>query len=509
MSRVFYTRTMGEVLDDCRRAWRMLTGRRKYDAAKINRLTADWTTISKSADYDIEQDLGILRARSRQLCENYDYGKRFMDLIETHVIGSGGIMLQSKVKTAAGKLDKPVNDAIEAAWKDFCRKGNCTSDGQLTMREVVKLAAQALARDGEPLIQLLRGRGPHGLLLKPLDSDFLDHTYTDTRLRIRMGVEIDQEGRPTAYHLLREHPGDRFFISMARDRRRVPAAEIIHFFNRERAQQTRGVPWTRTAMRRMHMTGKYEETELVAARVSAAKMGFFVNANGQPFPYDDKDAKGNLISEVSPGHLGQLPPGWDFRPFDPEHPNAGFEAFVKAVLRGAAAGLNISYATLTGDLRDVNFSSIRHGVMEERDAWKIFQQAMIDHVLDPVFREWLPQAVAFGKLDLPFADLEQYISPYWQPRRWAWVDPLKDVQAKVTAIANKLESRSDTISETGRDPEEVFAKIEEEEARLGPAAGPAQKLVSGGEGDASDGQGSDQNGKILSYSQFGSGGRRR
>jgi capsid protein len=50
------------------------------------------------------------------------------------------------------------------------------------------------------------------------------------------------------------------------------------------------------------------------------------------------------------------------------------------------------------------------------------------------------------------------------PRRWGWVDPMKDVQAKILAIDNLLESRRSTIAETGDDIEDIFEELKEDAA---------------------------------------------
>jgi capsid protein len=44
----------------------------------------------------------------------------------------------------------------------------------------------------------------------------------------------------------------------------------------------------------------------------------------------------------------------------------GYAEYKKAMLRTAAAGLRLPYELLSGDLSDVNFSSIRAGIVEFR-----------------------------------------------------------------------------------------------------------------------------------------------
>jgi capsid protein len=50
-------------------------------------------------------------------------------------------------------------------------------------------------------------------------------------------------------------------------------------------------------------------------------------------------------------------------------------------------------------------------------------------------------------------------APQWKPRRWSWVDPLKDLQANIQAVEAGLNSRRNIIAEYGGDVEDVFDNI--------------------------------------------------
>jgi capsid protein len=78
-------------------------------------------------------------------------------------------------------------------------------------------------------------------------------------------------------------------------------------------------------------------------------------------------------------------------------------------------------------------------------------------------------AIGFGKLTdgtltLPSSKLEKFNQPEWKARRWPWVDPLKDVQANVTAVQNRFKSHRQIISEQGGDVEDTLQEIAEDEA---------------------------------------------
>ncbi|MCX7794862.1 MAG: phage portal protein, partial [Thermodesulfovibrionales bacterium] len=251
--------------------------KRNYQAAKTNNLTADWIVNNLTADEILRYSLQRLRDRSRDLERNNDYMKNFLRKLENNVIGPKGIVLQSKAKfKITGELDIKTNMQIEKSWQEW-GKHYASVCGQLSLRDINKLILRSVARDGEVLIRKIKGYdNPFGFALQILEADMLDEKLNEELPdgnRIVMGVEKNKFGKPIAYWLLERHPGDKYYASNKHIR--IPANEIIHLFIKERPTQTRGIPWAASAIMKLRMLGAYEEAEVVAARVSAAKMGFF------------------------------------------------------------------------------------------------------------------------------------------------------------------------------------------------------------------------------------------
>jgi lambda family phage portal protein len=452
-----------------------MPGRRQFAAAKMDRLTAGWTGVSTSSDEAVRASLSRIRARSRQLAADDPYAKRFFSLARTNVVGSEGIRLQVRDiarETADGvEYDDHANRLIEKAWKEWCKKKNCTADGRLSWIDAKQLITETVGKDGEVFVRKIKGKdsgNAFGFALQLIEADHVDENYNEMLQngnKIRMGIEFNSMNRPIAYHVFNRHPYDNFGIvasSGRTQRERIPASEIIHLYTSERISQSRGVPWMYSAMRRLKMLGVYEENELVAAGVAASKMGFFTSEDGEGYTGTDKDENGNLITEAEPGLFEQLPAGVKFESWDPQHPTTGFGAFVKSMLRGAASGLNVSYNTLGNDLEGVNFSSIRQGVLEERELWKRLQTWMIEHLCDEVFEDWLLMALTTQKIPLPLTKFEKFNTPIWRPRGWRWVDPLKEMKAYVEAVNAGFMSAQDVASEMGVDIEDVYAQIAQE-----------------------------------------------
>ena len=437
--------------------------KRSYNSAKVGRLTNDWTTTQSSANREIKNDIKVLRARSRQLERDNDYARRYFKLLENNVLGSTGIGLQCKSRDPNGSLDKLANQRIESAWKDWARPENCTVAGTHSWLDVQRLVLRSVARDGAVIIRKVRNwDNPYRFAIQVLEVDHLDSDYNFVLKNgniIRLGVERDRFEKPVAYYILNGHEGDEFGMMRPTKRERIPADEMILVTITERPHQVLGVPWMSSTMLNLSMLHGMHEAELVASRISAAKMGFFTKSESGEGYQGETDASGNTITTAEPGTFEELPVGTDFKSFDPQHPNSAFGDFVKSCLRSVASGLGVSYPSLASDLEGVNYSSIRAGLLEERQEWMATQEWFIQHVVDPIYREWLQYALLSNSLNLPAAKQDKFQSVEWKARRWPWVDPLKDIQANVVAVSNGFKSRRSIVSESGGDIEDVLEEL--------------------------------------------------
>ena len=116
----------------------------------------------------------------------------------------------------------------------------------------------------------------------------------------------------------------------------------------------------------------------------------------------------------------------------------------------------------TGDLTQVNYSSIRAGLLEFRRRCEAIQHNVIVHQLcRPIWRAWMEQALLEGALALPqFTQKKRdYLAAKWIPQGWQWVDPKKEFDAMLTAIRAGLLSRSEAISAFGYDAEDIDREI--------------------------------------------------
>jgi len=454
--------------------------RRNFNGAVEDNLTASFRADSQPLNLVLEQQLPTMRGRSRNLAKNNGYVRKFLRMVQNNVVGPQGFALSVPCLRDNGTIDEADRALCEKVFARWAKRGVCDVTGRLSFVQLQRLLALICARDGEAIVRRVkndRSTNAFRYALQVIDPVLLDHSYradfNDGR-RIRMGVEVNAMGKPIAYHFRTDVES-----SYGTRRIRVDASEVWHLFLQEEPDQVRGYPWVHAAMRNLNDTGGFIEAAVIAARVGASNMGFYVPPSDQPGgtgqladeAIKTEKADGTegveLVKDATPGTFEELPPGYDFKEFKPTYPHQNFDSFIKAMLRGVSSGLGADYPTLANDLEGVNYSSIRSGKLETQDEWMCLQGWFREGLLDPLWPEWLDQAFLSGQMaGLPVSKFDKYNVAVWQGRRWPWVDPQKDMQAKVLELENCLTSYSAVMREMGRDPEATWRELEKDKKRL-------------------------------------------
>ncbi len=452
-----------------------------FQAAKQNRLNVDWPSASRSADQDLQIDLRRLRARARDQAINSPIASRFLGMVRANVAGRHGVKLAFKVTQVrkskqSNGLDEKANEELRRAWREWGKKGSCTVCGRYSWREVQQLFVENAARDGEQLIRKVyvpKTVNPFGFQLQLLDADQLDDNYNlmgrADGTQIRMGVEVDPNQKPLAYHIFRGNPYEGSLASS--DRLRVPADQIIHWMVAHRTGQTRGYPWMASGMGPWRMGEGYLPPYRTAARIGPPLMLAIAPAPGADADADEIEtdginADGSKAIDIGMGSAIDLTgTGATLNNHTPTHPTNAFDPFTKQSGRLIASGLNVPYHSLFNDLSGVNYSSARIGEMEVREFWMMMQTSLIDNVTEPIYDAWLGAGLFNQAIALPLADRKRFCGEFikWEPRRWAWIDPLKDVQANTLLVQNGFETHESILNSVGRDLEETYTALAREQ----------------------------------------------
>lgn len=449
--------------------------RRNYAGAATNRLTSDWVSQGTSADSEVKNSLRALRNRARSLVRDSDFAKSALRAVKNNVIGQG-IKHQAQVRMVrGGRLDERLNGLVEHEWKKWGKAKNCHAGGMLSWSDIQRLCLNSMIESGEVFVrfvyqQFSDSKVPLGLEI--LEADFLDDDYTGVESngnRVRMGVEIDEWGRPVAYHFLTFHPGDYQFSygNIAQKRRiRVPAEDIIHLYTAERPGQTRGITAFASAIMRLNNLKGYEEAEIIAARASSAMMGFVRTPDQELF--EDGTFDDQSVLDFAPGSIRRLAPGEEMQFFSPSRPDDAFTPFVAQMLRAVASGVGCSYTQVSSDFSQSNYSSSRLELLETRAHYKTLQQYMIETLCQRVYEKWMDMAVMSGALRLPGFDIDpdRYYESKWIAPAAQFVDPQKEAEAYKSLVRSGIMTLSQVISLHGGDFEELMRQRQHELAML-------------------------------------------
>lgn len=444
---------------------------RRFQAARVDRLTADWMATANSINQELHQDLDLLRRRGRELLQNNDYAAKFYAMVQNNIVGASGIRLQVRVEDSPGKPDRMANAAIEQAWRSWSQ--SCDVTGHLSFTDLCNSLVGALPSDGEFLVRMVKGPDAgnrFNFALQVIDVDRIDTTYNGQfdKNTVIMGVEVNDYRRPVALHLFEAHPNDG--TRSSRRRVRVSTDETLHRFKVTRAEQVRGIPWMAPGMLSLHHLGGFKLSALLAAEHGANHYGFFTTPDGIAPGIGGADGYGSNITTSQPGTYDTLPAGTSFTPHESRYPNEVFGPFVKTTLQRIATGWGVAYHSLANDLEGVSFSSIRSGTLEERDRWMADQEWLIGAFVEPVYQAWLQMALLSGAITmpngsaLPAGKIAKFSGHEWQPRRWEWVDPQSDMNAKILAVKAGLMAPQDLCASMGYDFEDTIKAIGQAQA---------------------------------------------
>ena len=426
---------------------------RSYEGAQGGRRNQNWQTPSTSADAALGPSLERLRNRSRDLTRNNPFAARAVQVLVNNTVG-GGVLGQCKSRS------KTREQRWNAAWENWAKTPSlCDYDNRADFWGLQALVFRTVVESGECLIRKrIDPTAEFPLKLQVLEPDFIDDATKDGLTEdggyIRQGIEYNVRDQRVAYHLHRQHPGDRITALHKYETVRVPADEIIAVFRRDRPGQGRGVPWGASVISRLRDFDDFSDAQLLKQKISACFTGFVIDSESQ-----DTGGTPPLAESLEPGSIEILPAGKDVRFASP--PSVGeFDQFSRAMLLQIAAGYGITYEALTSDLSNANYSSARMGHLEfsrNVDCWQ--KQILVAQMLGPIWN-WFKQSAEI------IGDDPMDVRMQWTPARRELIDPQKEVGAIIEAVRGGLMSLSEAIRRSGYEPGEVMAEIARDAAML-------------------------------------------
>lgn len=447
---------------------------------------------SPSLQHDLKVSLKKLRDFGRTFSLESEYGRRYLEILKSQIISAQGIKLACVASDPyTGQIDKASADVT----RHFEKWGkNISSGKRLSMAKAQSLILEYMARDGEALAIIRRGKkyGPYQIQVQILDPEHLDENYNQELQNgntVIQGVEVDKDGKPVAYHILSKNPSDTF--SAGGDRVRFEARDVIHIFDMERTSQTRGYSWFANVIRSLHQLTEFRQTVLLQARLNAANSRYLKptkpdaaplqGAFVAPEPANETDEEredrlayeammkyGDFVKKVIPGAIEILPEGWEVENLEWKNGSQSLQEFQKAVLRGIASGLGVSYGNLANDTSDVNYSTSRFISLVDNEFYRGIQQMIADEFVNRLYDEWLDMQLLINKwdLNLPVYRFEKFSNVRITPPKFGTIDPKLDAEADILEYENNIVSLSEIVEKRGRSLEDVLKQKQQDNKLL-------------------------------------------
>ncbi len=457
----------------------MAMGTYPYDAAGHGRRALGWNS-TRLGHNTLLFSYGLdLQARSRDAIRNNGWAQSAVESYKANAIGRG-------IRPIFQHPQESVREFLARKWRRWVRESDVEYDprnpasGQTDFYGQQMLTVGEVMGAGEMFVRFITRPLSEGmtvpLQLQLIQSEQLPLWRMTTSPIpdgnvVRMGIEFRPDLRREAYHFWKAHPGETMFYPLeGLSVERVPARDVLHVYKPITAGQMRGEPWLTSVLAKLYELDKLFDAEVVKKQVASMITGFIHQVDpGNPVmpaasgPMGAQaQQQGVQLTNLQPGTFPVLNSGESVE-FAKAPESGDFATTIVSCLRAFAAGAGIAYEQL-GDLSQLNYSSIRAGLLEFRRKAQQFQHAVfIFQVCHPIGMRWLREgmmALSFGE-DLfhqyskdpePFEDIK------WQTDGWDWVDPEKDVKASEQAVRDGFSSRSIECASRGYDVSDIDAQ---------------------------------------------------
>lgn len=417
----------------------------------------------------------VLRNRARYEVANNSYAKGIVLTLANDTIGTG-----PRLQMLTG--DAEANARIEDAFEQWSRAVDLP--GKLrTMR-------MARAETGEAFALLVNNPGVLSQVSLDLKLIEADQVCSPLMRRGRTdeidGILLDQWGNPSAYRVLKRHPGDNSALRapiddlLAYDT--LPAASVVHYYRADRPGQLRGIPDITPALPLFAQLRRYTLATIAAAETAAnfaAVIYTDAPANGEADPLEPMDEV-----ELEQRLATVLPGGWKLGQVHAEQPTTTFGEFKREILNEIARCLNMPFNVAAGNSSGYNYASGRLDHQVYFKSIRVEQHQMQLAVLDRILKAWLNEAVLVeGLLPQSLRTIARTLPEH----AWFWdgvehVDPAKEANAQATRLANHTTTLAVEFARQGRDWEQELRQRAKELALMNelglalataPAAAPA------------------------------------
>jgi len=444
--------------------------RAAYDGAATNRIREKtWEDAGPGdADADLIPELATMRNRARHEIRNNPYARGIMLTNANYTIGKS---LRIQMRTGNDEFD----DAWEKMWNTWAP--NADAGGRCSFTELLHLGEQQIMPAGEyfaittsddsiPGIPALRY-----MMIEPdrIDTPF-DMVGSSTE-NVQAGIEINANGKPTAYWASKKHPGSNFSIGFdtSTEFTRYPASAVKHVLNTTRPGQTRGEPKICAALNRFCDFRRYRNATILAAEQAALFSAYLETSN--PATEVTNSSDGAVIVDIEPATITSLPDGYRIAQIKPEQPATTFEMFSREMLVEIGASVNMPYNVVSMNSKGYNYASTRQDWQAYHRSIGITQKSRERSFIGPAVADFTAEFKMMTMGKYPIELYEMALTQWralWQG--YVHVDPAKEANANKTQLENGSKTHQRIYAELGLDWKEELAQWATERKMIGEMA---------------------------------------
>ncbi len=457
----------------------------------------NWQPGIADADYSSIPNLRELRARSRDLSRNSPIAAGALETQEAHVVGSG-LQLQSRIDADALGLDEEAADEwqrnTERLFAMWASSEYSDALGECNFYENQAVAFRSAQESGDVFAVLAgvkRQNWPFTLGVQLVEADRVTNKdFKADNDECVQGIQKDATGQKVGVWICNRHPGAAYTLKGFQwqymdFRGKSGRRNVLHLMRKMRPGQTRGIPALAPIIETLKQLTRYSTAEVDAA-VNSAAMAVFVKMDPDTFQdiFDDTAQQGIIDSAkrwdgtLQSGAAINLLPGEEIQTTTPGRPNPNFDPFVSAVMGQIGMALCIPKEVLMKHFQ-ASYSAARAALL---DAWRTFRIRrawLASKFCQPIYEEWLADAVASGLIAAPGFFADPVVRAAWCGSNWAGdgpgaLDPLKEAQAAEKRIQIGMTTLPEEIvGYDGGDWEQkhrVQTRVQEERVEAGLAA---------------------------------------
>jgi lambda family phage portal protein len=429
----------------------------RFDAAQTNAdnrrhwANADGLSANAAASPLVR---ATLRNRCRYEYENNGYVKGMLKTHANFTIGTGP-RLQMLTD------DTKLNRRIESGFMAWAKK--------VRLAKKLRVMRVSKAASGEAFAMFTTNqklKHPVKLDLKLIEADRVRSDLKNPIDPLEIdGIRFDEDGNPITYNVMRAHPGDNHVAQDWLKSDPVPAEKMIHLFDMDRPEQSRGLPEITTTLPIFAQLRRFT-LAVIAAAETAADHAAIAHTTAPPDGVA-ADVEPTATQEIEQRQISFLPEGWTLSQMKAEQPTTTYGDFKGELLNEAARPLNMPYNIAAGNSSKYNYASGRLDHQVYFKSIEVEQDDIEVECLDRVFEEWISEA-ALVEGYLPQAARKAGVE---FPHQWFWdgvdhVDPVKDSTAQETQLRNHTTTLAAEYARKGKNWETELAQRAKELDRM-------------------------------------------